>query len=235
MTLRLFEVRGVDVEFRPSPYCWRVRMALAHKSLDFEPVPWRAVEKQRIEKSGGTTAPVLVDGDAWIGESWDIAVHLDEAYGGPPLFVDDPERRDAQRFDRWVTKTLHPLLAEAMVVDQFPLLAPEDQDYYLERTLRKFGQPLNQFGANPDRAIAELRRRLAPIEARLATQLYLAGTDPDYRDYILFGLLQCGRVTTLRPLVPETSLIGQWFSRTLDAFDGFARAQPPRSHWPDGA
>lgn len=39
-------------------------MALAHKGLAFEPVPWRTVEKSRIALSGGGTVPVLVDDDS---------------------------------------------------------------------------------------------------------------------------------------------------------------------------
>lgn len=229
--LRLFEVRGEDVEFRPSPYCWRTRMALAHKGLDFEPVPWRAVDKDRIAKSGGTTVPVLVDGEQWIGESWNIAVHLDQHHPGPALFADEATRVSAKQFDRWVTGTIHPLLGQAMVADQFPLLAAEDKAYYRTRTLRKFGRTLEEFGDHPELAIREMRAMLQPIEAQLRQQDFLGGSAHDYRDYILFGVLQCGRVTTMRPLVAEDSRLARWFERLLDAFDGFGRAQPPRSHW----
>ncbi|MGB5809726.1 MAG: glutathione S-transferase N-terminal domain-containing protein [Polyangiales bacterium] len=230
-TLRLFEVRGADVEFRPSPYCWRIRMALAHKGLAFEPVPWRAVDKERIARSGGTTVPVLVDGTRWIGESWDIAVYLDQAYPGVPLFRDDATMSKARELDMWVTRTLHPLLAQAMVVDQFPLLAPQDQAFYKQRTLTKFGKTLEELGAHPERAIVEMRHALAPVEAELRSDDYLGGASHDYRDYLLFGVLQCGRVTMTRALVSESSEVGRWFSRMLDAFDGFGRAQPSRRHW----
>jgi Glutathione S-transferase, N-terminal domain len=62
--LLIYEVRGEDVEIRPGPYCWRIRMALARKGLAFEPVPWRAVEKSRIALTGGGTVPVLVNDDS---------------------------------------------------------------------------------------------------------------------------------------------------------------------------
>ena len=47
MSLKLFELVGTD-EARPfSPFCWRTRMALAHKGLSAESIPWRFTEKAR--------------------------------------------------------------------------------------------------------------------------------------------------------------------------------------------
>jgi hypothetical protein len=122
--LKLYEVRGEDVEFRPSPYCWRIRMALAHKALAFEPIPWCAVEKERIARSGGGTVPVLVDGDKWIRESWDIALYLETAYPElPALFEGDGDRTKSVFIDAWTTNVVHPVMAQAVLLDQFPLLA----------------------------------------------------------------------------------------------------------------
>ena len=43
MALKLFELVGAESNRPFSPYCWRIRMALAHKGLDAELVPWRFV------------------------------------------------------------------------------------------------------------------------------------------------------------------------------------------------
>ena len=40
MTLKLFELVGADPTRPFSPYCWRTRMALAHKGLTAETIPW---------------------------------------------------------------------------------------------------------------------------------------------------------------------------------------------------
>ena len=45
MTFRLYDLAGADPDRRFSPYCWRTRLALAHKELPVETVPWR-VERQ---------------------------------------------------------------------------------------------------------------------------------------------------------------------------------------------
>ena len=39
MTIRLYDLAGAEAERRFSPFCWRARMALAHKGLDVETVP----------------------------------------------------------------------------------------------------------------------------------------------------------------------------------------------------
>ena len=48
MTLKLYDLAAADEERRFSPYCWRIKMALAHKELDVETIPLRFVEKDAI-------------------------------------------------------------------------------------------------------------------------------------------------------------------------------------------
>ncbi len=232
MTLKLFEVGGADDAFRPSPYCWRIRMALAHKGLAFEPVPWRAVEKERIKRSGGGTVPVLVEGELWLRESWDIAVHLEESHPDrPALFGGEGDRAKARFLDAWTTGIVHPVMARAVLLDQFPELAAKDQAYYLERTKRKFGTTLEAMCSDPEGAVAELHGVLAPLQTTLGLHDYLGGSQPNYGDYIVFGAFQWARVASTRRLYEEGSPLDLWFRRLLAAFDGFAAAQPARDYW----
>ena len=46
MVLKLYDLAGAEDNIRFSPYCWRVKMALKHKGLKFEEIPWRYVEKE---------------------------------------------------------------------------------------------------------------------------------------------------------------------------------------------
>ena len=84
MTIKLYELAAAEDDRRFSPYCWRIRMALAHKGLAVETIPWRFTEKEAIAFSGSGTVPVLVDGrrtakdDARVvADSWAIAQYLD--------------------------------------------------------------------------------------------------------------------------------------------------------------
>ena len=50
--MKLFDLSGEEDDRKISPYCWRIRLALAHKELNFASVPWRAEEKDAIAFSG---------------------------------------------------------------------------------------------------------------------------------------------------------------------------------------
>lgn len=45
---KLYDLAGAEDDRRTSPYCWRIRFALAHKGLEYQCVPWRRVEKDLI-------------------------------------------------------------------------------------------------------------------------------------------------------------------------------------------
>ena len=67
MARELYELVGSDPQRRFSPYCWRARMALAHKGLDATPVPWRFTETERLAFANHDKVPVLVDGETAVG------------------------------------------------------------------------------------------------------------------------------------------------------------------------
>src|SRR5208337_2125813 len=93
MTIILYDLAGDEDERRFSPNCWRIKMALAHKGLEFEAVPWRFTEKDAIAFSGQGLVPVLVDGSATVYDSWRIALYLDKAYPERPLLIDSEQAR----------------------------------------------------------------------------------------------------------------------------------------------
>ena len=47
--MKLFDLSGEEDDRKISPYCWRIRLALAYKDLH---LPWRAAEKDAIAFSG---------------------------------------------------------------------------------------------------------------------------------------------------------------------------------------
>src|SRR5258706_287114 len=60
MTMKLYDLAAAEDDRRFSPYCWRAKMALKHKGLEFETIPWRFVEQDAIAFSGQGLVPVLV-------------------------------------------------------------------------------------------------------------------------------------------------------------------------------
>ncbi|MEC9368466.1 MAG: glutathione S-transferase N-terminal domain-containing protein, partial [Pseudomonadota bacterium] len=97
MAIKLFDLAGKDDALRFSPFCWRAKMALRHKGLPVEEIPWRFTEKDKIAQSGQGRVPVLVDGETWIHESWKIACHLDERYPDRPALMATAAERASAR------------------------------------------------------------------------------------------------------------------------------------------
>ena len=78
--MKLYDLAGQDERFRFSPFCWRVKMALAHKKISYETVPWRFSEKDQLPQPNVGLVPVLDDGGIVVTDSWKIALYLDEKY-----------------------------------------------------------------------------------------------------------------------------------------------------------
>lgn len=69
MPLKLYDLARAQDDRRFSPPCWQVKMALKHKGIHAEVVPWRFTEKDAIAFSGQGKVPVLVDGDTSVTAS----------------------------------------------------------------------------------------------------------------------------------------------------------------------
>lgn len=50
--LKLYDLAGAEEARRTSPFCWRVKLAIAYKGIPCESLPWRRVEKDMIAFSG---------------------------------------------------------------------------------------------------------------------------------------------------------------------------------------
>src|SRR5258707_2367480 len=98
MSLKLYDLAGAESERRFSPYCWRAKLALAHKGLAAETIPWRFTDKDVIAFSEQGRGPVLVDGDPVVSDSWAIAVYLEATYSDRPSLFGGPSVKTVTRF-----------------------------------------------------------------------------------------------------------------------------------------
>ncbi|MBV1798242.1 glutathione S-transferase family protein [Siccirubricoccus sp. G192] len=227
MSRILYDLAGADPERRFSPFCWRSRLALAHKGLAVETIPWHFTEKEKIALSGQGLVPVLVDDGRVVHDSWAIACWLEEEYPNRPLLFGGAGGRAMARFlNSWADGVLHPGVARLVVADIASLLAPADQAYFRESRERRFGMTLEQVVAERERSVEGFRRDLLPLRLTLRAQPWLGGEAPNYADYIVFGAFQWARVCSPFPLLAADDPVAEWRSRMLDLFGGLARATP---------
>lgn len=224
MTIRLYDLAGAEDDRRFSPYCWRVKMALRHKGLDFETVPWRFTEKEAIAFSGSGTVPVIVDGGQAIADSWRIALYLDEAYPQrPALFEGGQSLALSEFFASWAFRAVHPAVLKVILVDLFARLHDKDKPYFRESREKRFGMALEQYASDPKAALAALRGALEPVRPSLVQHAFVSGNGPGYCDYILFGAFQWARaMSPIRLLEPDDPVFA-WRERMLDLWGGYAR------------
>src|SRR6185295_18285558 len=80
MAITLYDIAGAEAERRFSPFCWRTKMALAHKGIEVETVPWRFTEKHKLPQPNAGRVPVIVDGGEVVHDSSAISEYLEKRY-----------------------------------------------------------------------------------------------------------------------------------------------------------
>jgi glutathione S-transferase len=227
MALKLFELVGTDATRPFSPYCWRTRMALAHKGLGAESIPWRFTEKQAISAHKSEKVPVLLDGDRSVADSWVIANYLEDTYPDrPSLFGGEGGRALGRMLNWWGDIAVIGGVFPLIVADIVEHLLPVDQVYFRQTREARFGKPLEQVVANRDSNVESFRKGLDPMRLTLRTQPFLGGVAPNYADYIVFGGFQWARAVSSFPLLNPEDPVYAWREKLLDAFDGMARKSP---------
>ena len=224
MTLKLFELVGTDPARPFSPFCWRTRMALAHKGLDVESIPWRFTEKSALVPYGSEKVPVLLDGDRAIADSWAIALYLEDTYPDrPSLFGGAGGRAMARMLNAWGDVVVVGGIFPLIVADIPQHLGPDDAAYFRKTRGARFDKPLEEVAAGRDKAVIGFRKSLDPLRMTLKAQPFLGGDQPNYADYTVFGGFQWALVVSSFVLLETSDPVYAWRERLLDAFGGMAR------------
>jgi len=200
-------------------------MALAHKGLDVETIPWRFTEKDRIAPA--TTVPVLVDGDKRIADSWAIVNYLEDRYPDRPSLFGGAAGRALTRFYvDWANVMVASSIARLVLVDIFDHLASQDRDYFRRTREQRFGMTLEAAMADRDQRLPAFRDSLNPMRLVLKHQKFLGGNEPLQADYTVFGCFQWARCISAFRLLEESDPVAAWRETLLDRFEGLARKAP---------
>jgi glutathione S-transferase len=222
--LRLYDLAGAEPDRRFSPYCWRIKMALAHKGLEVETVPWRFTEKSVVAPAGGQgRVPVLVDGERWLAESWTIAEYLEQDYPDrPSLFGGGSGRALTRFYQSWTDAVLHGALFPILVLDIWRHCADQDRDYFRKSREERLGRTLEAASADRDARLPALRKTLLPVRLTVRNQKFLGGDAPLYADYVVFGAFQWARGVSDFKLLAADDPVAAWRGRMLDLYGGLA-------------
>lgn len=226
MALKLFELCGTDPARVFSPYCWRIRMALAHKGLEAESIPWRFTDRDAIRPYQSEKVPVLLDGATSVADSWVIANYLEDKHPSKPtLFGGEGGRAMARMINSW-GDLMAASMASFLVADINAHLGATDQAYFRESREKRFGKKLEEVVADRDARVEAWRKTLDPLRITLRAQPFIGGETPNYADYIVFGPFQWARATSAFKFLKEDDPVYAWREKLLDAFGGMARKSP---------
>jgi glutathione S-transferase len=193
VTMKLFDLAGAEPDRRFSPYCWRTKLALAHKGLAVETIPWRFTDKDAMAVSHQGRVPVFLDGDKVVIDSWTIAEYLEDTYPVRRSLFGGVEARRVTRFiNSWADTVVNAALAHLLLIDIYAHLHEKDRHYFRDSREKRFGMPLEEVSADRNTRVLEFRQSLEPARTILTIQPYLAGARRLYADYI-FSDASCGR------------------------------------------
>jgi glutathione S-transferase len=223
MPIVMYDLVGAENR-RISPFCWRVRMALAHKNLPVETRPWQMVDKAAIGASGATTVPVIVDGARMVGDSWAIAEYLDDTYPDRPRLFAGPASRALSHLVHDWAERLHRLLVPLILREVLTHLHHSDASYFRESRERAFGKRLEEVMDESPAAFKRFDLALSPLRRLLRESSFICGVSPAYADYIVFGIFQWARACSEHELTQAADdPVRQWLSRMDGLFSGLAR------------
>jgi glutathione S-transferase len=227
MAIILYDLAGSEPERRFSPFCWRSKMALAHKGLAVDTVPWRFTEKDRLPTPNAERVPVIVDDGRVVHDSTAIADYLETRYPDrSPLFGGAVAHALTRFVQNWTETVLQTGIVGFVVLDIWRHIGPADQAYFRRSREARFGRSLEQVVAGREARLPAFRDSLAPLRRTVERQPFLAGDAPAYADYIVFGAFQWARAISDFELLAADDPIAAWRGRLLDAFDGLARRSP---------
>jgi glutathione S-transferase len=227
MTIVLYDLVAADAARPYSPHCWKTKLSLAHKGLDYETVPTRFLDIPNVEGGVSKMVPVIRDGDAVVADSFAIALYLEETYPDrPSLFRGKGGEAMARFIERWSQTQLHPFLGSAALIDIHDRQNEENAAYFRNSREKRYGMQLEQVIADRDAHVAAFRKKLEPMRSMLDYQPFIGGQTPLYPDYVLFGAVQWVRVMSTYQFLEPGDVVWNWFERCLDLYGGLGRNVP---------
>lgn len=198
-----------------SSYCWRVRLALMHKGLDYQSIKVGFTQIKEICNANYKTVPILQDGEFSLNESFAIVDYLEKTYVNHPSLLRNTEGRTLSKFIEMWSNSLHADITQIAIADIYDCVQDFDRGYFRQSREYVFGDTLENY-QQKNQAIARinLRNKLAVLEKHLEQSEYIGGDAPFYPDFIVFGTLQWLILTSKTFTVEELgNHIGSWFLR----------------------
>jgi glutathione S-transferase len=208
----LYDLAASNPVQRFSPYCFRIKLALAFKELEFCSALVRFTDKSTIAFSGQKMLPILVDEDGTvISDSFSILEYLEARYPSPALFP--TSRAELHFFRHWVEKSFHFGLFRVAAPHICGLLSGEDQAYFRTTREARLGMPLAELAEQAPVHKKALNASVEPLRITLLQQLYFSGESAGLADLLLVSAFVWAEMVLPEPWLSSDDPLLEWRAR----------------------
>src|SRR5262249_31522370 len=146
----------------------------------------------------------------------------DEVYPDRPTLMDGVQGRSFARFlNSWMDSIIGRRLVRSLYLDILQSLHPQaDSEEFRRRREERNGATLEALHSNRAKDFAEINHAMLPLNELLRQQSFVAGKEPTYVDYIVFGTLQMPRILKIEPLDAQQDGVIRWREEMRKLFNG---------------
>lgn len=196
--------KGKLYQYEVCPFCWKARVALGLKGIDFEKIEVHPLNKKEISFSEYKKVPIWVDSNGdQVNDSNAIMEHIDQSNDGLKLFArkESSEREQQEKWLNWsegFVKAIPPLIYNNMSnsLKAFDYITKEGKFSWFQRQTIKYSGAIvmkmvakkskeRQNIEDPERKIDDL---ISEWEESLAGNEFMGGSQPNAADAAVFGI-----------------------------------------------
>ena len=159
----LYDLSGKN-NIRFSPPCWNVKLCLIHNNIDFDTIPIRFTEKDKISFSNQTLVPIIKYNEEIISDSWNIFVWLNDKIKEIKLIPNEQTRVFSHFLYFWTSKSLLPIIFKLIANDIPKILNEEDKEYFIKTREDRIKKPLKSLLSDKEKSKNQLFQSLITFE-----------------------------------------------------------------------
>jgi glutathione S-transferase len=208
--IQLYDLCGKN-NLRFSPPCWNIKLCLLHKKIDFETIPVRFSEKNKIAFSGQGLVPIVKHNKGFVFESWKIIEWLEKNYTERKLFKNETSKNFSYFLYFWTSRQLLPILFKIIAHEIPNILEGEDINYYIKTREERINGPITKFKPYISDNILEFKKMISPVRKLIEKNGFISGKKPGLEDYIFYGNFRWVYSCSSCELLDTNDIIYQWY------------------------
>ena len=206
----LYDLSGKN-NIRFSPPCWNVKLCLIHNKINFDTIPIRFIEKDKISFSNQTLVPIIKYNEEIIYDSWNIFIWLNDKIKEIKLIPNEQTKVFSYFLYFWTSKSLLPLIFKLIANDIPKILDKEDRQYFIKSREDRIKKPLKSLLNDKEKTRKQIFQSLITFEKILAKNRFFNGNNLGLPDFIFFGNFMWAEKCSSEDLFENLPNIHKWY------------------------